>query len=231
MLTPVVLIVEDDDRNSEVLTQIVQELGFASVISGTGGTACEIARKSRLSVLLLDLGLPDMTGVSVLKEVRSFSDVPIIIITGWLGNKFTDACLNLGANAYLEKPVNNDELRLMIREFIPKASVSPQIPELTRFKSTGLEINFATNSVVVDRLEAHLSITEYRILCVLAHNPGQFVRTEMILRDVWPHASYQNDIGIVRVNIARLRLKLGDNAESPKYIIAEPGRGYSLIVC
>ncbi len=225
-----VLIVEDDAGCADLIAELLGEDGLATMIALTGSAALEIAKDTPFCLMTLDLGLTDINGVCVLEKVRSLSSVPVIVVTGRREDEVRGQCWRLGANGYITKPFTNDGLRQAVNAMVPRSTHVIQDSLLEpEYHHGALQIAFVGGTVLVDGRMASLSLTEYRILSVLVHSRGTFVATDVLLKTIWPHESYHEDPGIVRVNVARLRHKLGDDREHSVFIKSEPGRGYCFV--
>lgn len=222
-----VLIIEDDVDIANIIRLILEEEKIKAEIITSGATGLEVVKRQSYSLVILDLNLPDVDGTNILGQIRSFSSVPVLIITGRRDDKSRGICWRLGADDYLTKPFDcrllQDKINKLICSSVNKAEgFSEPILRLG-----DLEINFSLGTVNLQDQPVYLSTTEYRIMCVLATNRGRFVPTKELLEIVWPHETYHDDPGIVRVNIARVRKKL-ENVSSQPLILSESGRGYSL---
>ena len=229
MNKPLILVVEDDPsiRNLITTTLRLHEYRFLTAASGSG--AILEASSHNPDVVLLDLGLPDLDGVEVIRRIRSWSNVPIIVISARSEDTDKIDALDAGADDYLTKPFSVEELlaRLRVtqrRLALLQLSSAPG----SSYENGPLRINYATGCVYLGEEELHLTAMEYKLLCLLARNTGKVLTHRFILQNVWG-SSWNNDIGTLRVFMATLRkkLELGDGA--PQYIQTHIGIGYRMV--
>ncbi|MDE3094764.1 MAG: response regulator transcription factor [Chloroflexota bacterium] len=226
MSGPRVLVVDDEPQLRRALKRSLEGHGYVveEAEDGAGGLAA--VRRCKPDLLLLDLVLPDMSGVDVCRELRRDSDTPIIVLSV-LGDEATKvAALDEGADDYLTKPFGADELLARLRVALRHGSASgtPQ-PAIV---SGDLEIDVERRSVSIAGRAVHLTPTEYRVLTHLAMHAGKVLTHPMILRAVWGDA-YVDDRHVLRTYINQLRAKLGDDHAAPRFIETEPGVGYRFL--
>lgn len=181
-------------------------------------------------VVLLDLGLPDMDGLTVLKEVREWSDTPVIIVSARGDEKSKVQALDLGADDYITKPFGTSELLARIRTAIRHNTKTGSGGKSSQdaFKAKGLIIDFNKYLVTVNGEEVHLTQIEYKLVSLLARNAGKVLTYDFIISKIWgPFALKDNQI--LRVNMANIRRKLEKNPVDPEYIFTEIGVGYRMI--
>ena len=176
-------------------------------------------------MVILDIGLPDMEGFQVLREIRLFSQVPVIMLT--VRDKDTDIarCLELGADDYMVKPFSHIELVARVQAVLRRARGQVATAEERPFVSGRLLVDFASNEVTVDGTPVKLSATESKLLQHLVRNEGRLLTHENLLTSVWGE-TYRDARDLLRVHIQHLRQKLGDSAETPSIIVTEHGMGY-----
>ena len=224
-----ILVVEDDKsvRNLIVTTLKTQNYRYAE--APTGEEAIIQAASHNPDVILLDLGLPDMEGVEVIEKVRSWSNVPIIVISARSEDADKIAALDAGADDYLTKPFSVDELMARLRATQRRLTYMNLSPSTdASFVNGALRIDFAANTASIDGEELHLTPIEYRLLCLLAQNVGKVLTHTFITQKIWGK-SMESDIGSLRVYMATLRKKLERGPVSSQYIQSHVGVGYRMV--
>lgn len=224
-----ILVVEDDAPVRNLITTTLKSHGYRYLAAVNGQAAIMEAASHNPDIILLDLGLPDMDGVEVIRRIRSWSNVPIIVISARSEDTDKIDALDAGADDYLTKPFSVEELlaRLRVtqrRLALLQLSSAPG----SSYENGPLRINYATGCVYLGEEELHLTAMEYKLLCLLARNTGKVLTHRFILQNVWG-SSWNNDIGTLRVFMATLRkkLELGDGA--PQYIQTHIGIGYRMV--
>ncbi len=198
--------------------------GYQVCSIGNAAEGLTLTAEKRPAVILLDLGLPDLDGLDVVKRIREWSSVPIIVISARELENDKVKALDNGADDYLTKPFGSSELLARIRVALRHASSQSQ-PQQQVFESEELSIDFTQRLVRRCGEQVHLTPTEYRILHLLATHSGKVMTYRQILKEVWgPSCIEQNHY--VRVHMAQLRHKLEDNPAQPKYLLTENGVGY-----
>ena len=180
----------------------------------------------RPDVVLLDLGLPDLDGIEALRRMRSFSDVPVVVLTARDRQQDKIEALDAGADDYVTKPFDVEEVLARVRATlrrVPQASSAPAVVVVD-----GLEIDLVRKQVRLDGEVVHLTKTELALLEQLATQPGKLLTHEYLLRQVWGRG-YGSESNYLRVYVGQLRRKLGDDAANPRLIVTEPGIGYRWI--
>ena len=198
------------------------------VSAATGAKGLELIEAESPNVVILDVGLPDTDGFQVLRELRRFSQVPVIMLT--VRGEDTDVVkgLELGADDYITKPFSHIELIARVQAVLRRAQGLPVASEERPFVSGKLSVDFASNEVKVDKKPVKLTSTESRLLYLLIRNEGRLVSHENLLSKVWGEA-YTDARDLLRVHIQHLRQKLGDSVESPTIIVTEHGMGYKFV--
>jgi two-component system KDP operon response regulator KdpE len=221
-----ILIADDELPLRRAVRRALEGHGYTVREAATGGDALEQLETFKPDVLLLDVGLPDMTGVEVCKTVRLTSQTPIIVLSV-LGDERTKvAALDEGADDYVTKPFGMDELLARIRVALRRgASNRSQSPAI---EAGRLRIDLETRTVRLDERIISLTPTEYSLLKYLVTNAGKVLTHQMILRAVWGRA-YENDNHVLRTCINQLRMKLEEDSADPKYIRTEMGVGYRFL--
>ncbi len=219
---PRVLLVDDEPQILRVLRTSLQTQGFQVSTAPNGETALDLLTRTSIDLVILDLGLPGMDGQEVMARLRSWSDVPVIVLSVRDDQTEKVAALDAGADDYLTKPFAIEELLARMRAVRRRTSPQPEQPVL-RFDE--LEIDLARRLVTLAGQPVHLTPTEYGLLEAMAVNPGRLLTHRWLLERVWGPA-YSSESHYVRVFIQQLRRKLGDDASRPKWIVTEPGLGY-----
>jgi len=225
-----VVVVDDSPEIIEVVSLCFQlRWSGANIISAaTGEKGLELIEAENPDVVILDIGLPDMDGFQVLRELRRFSQVPVIMLT--VRGEDTDVAkgLELGADDYITKPFSHIELVARVQAVLRRVRGLPVPTEERPFVSGKLSVDFASNEVKLDGKPVKLTSTEFRLLNLLIRNEGRLVTHENLLTKVWGE-TYVDARDLLRVHIQHLRQKLGDNIESPSIIVTEHGMGYRFI--
>jgi two-component system, OmpR family, KDP operon response regulator KdpE len=219
-----ILIAEDEPQMGRLLQAGLGARGYEVAIATDGQMALELVMNWQPNVLLLDLGLPNVDGLEVCRRVRSWSQLPIIVLTVRDAEDEKVAALDLGADDYLTKPFGMQELLARIRVALRHATPAAGVVEPT-LHFGALQIDRVHRVVAVHDKEIHLTPTEYDLLCALATHAGKVLTHRMLLRAVWG-ASYEQDVPTLRVFITQLRHKIEPDPAHPTYIRTEPGIGY-----
>ena len=222
----VALVIDDETQIRRLLRVTLEANDYQVVEAATGAEGLVQAAQCRANVVLLDLGLPDMDGVAVLKRLREWSRVPVIILSVRDREKEKAEALDAGADDYVTKPFGTEELLARLRVALRHSEKQSEEPI---FRSGPLVIDLADRHVTVDGKEISLTVTEYNLLRLLVRHAGKVLTHRFLLREVWgPTAENQNHY--LRVYIARLREKLKTDPAQPEILLTEPGIGYRLSV-
>jgi two-component system KDP operon response regulator KdpE len=224
-----ILIVEDDERISNFISAILTSNNYKWIKTEKGREAISMAASHGPDLILLDLGLPDIDGLEVLKTIRQWANNPIIVISARGHEREKVEALDLGADDYITKPFGTSELLARIRTGIRHSlKDSHGINSEPDKVSVGeLEINYKKRLVTLTGKEVHFTPIEYKIICLLSQNIGKVLTHDFIIREVW--GPYTNEIQALRVNMANIRRKLEVNPAEPKYIVTEVGVGYKMV--
>ena len=221
---PRVLIVDDELSILRFLRSALDTGEFALHQAENGHDALAAATAFRPDLIVLDLGLPDMDGVEVIRAVREWSQVPIIVISVREGDDDKVGALDAGADDYLIKPFSVAELQARIRVALRRSSQQASEP---LFSCAGLEVDLSHRRVVVRGKEVQLTPTEYDLLRLLVNHAGKVLTHDQILRAIWG-AAFAEHQNVLRVNISNLRQKIEEDPSRPKHIVTELGVGYRL---
>jgi len=224
-----ILIVEEETTISNFISVILSSNGYTPVIARTGKEALSIITSHLPDVILLDLGLPDIDGLEILKSVREWSAVPVIIVSARGQETDKVEALDLGADDYITKPFGTEELLARIRTALRHSMHTADVgtKEGGIFKMKDLAINFDKMLVTVGDKEVHLTQIEFKIVTLLSKYAGKVLTYDFLMKNIWgPYASKNNRI--LRVNMANIRRKIEENPAEPKYIFTEVGVGYRM---
>jgi len=221
-----ILIVDDEPDVVKVVRMSfqVQEPAWEALAAYDGEEALTIFETEQPDLVILDIMMPEMSGFDILKEIRRFSDVPVIMLTA-KGNEIDKVMgLNLGADDYITKPFGHLELLARVKTVLRRAGGMPLSHELP-YTAGPIHVDFERRQVTVDGEPVSLTGTEYRLLYHLVRNAGQVMTHESLLARVWGR-EYTDEIDYLKVYISRLRNKLEKDARNPEYIFTEYGVGY-----
>lgn len=223
---PRILIVEDEANIVNFLSAILSANGY-EVLSAQNGTQALMQISSFCpDAVILDLGLPDIDGLKVIRSVREWSAVPILVVSARMHEKDKIAALDLGADDYITKPFSTGELlariRLALRHVARQTSDGPAI---TAYRCENLMVDFSKGRAFLDGKDVHLTQIEYKILALMCRHSGRVLTYDFIISDVWGQAS-TFDHQILRVNMANIRRKIELNPAAPSFIHTEIGVGY-----
>ncbi len=225
MITSLKALIIDDEKPIRKLLRLALEAdGYQVHEAATGQDGLIEAGAVRPDVIVLDLGLPDLDGLQVLKRLREWSQVPVLILSVKQDVADKVAALDLGADDYLTKPFHTAELGARLRTLRRHAQTEPDVPV---FKAGSLHVDLVERATTLKGKDVHLTPTEYSLLCVLIKHAGKIVTHKQLLRDVWgPNSEEQSHY--LRVYMAHLRKKVEIDPTAPRLIINEPGIGYRL---
>lgn len=219
-----VLLIEDDRSICSYVTTALSGNGYRVTCAITAAEGLSLCTSLCPDILLLDLGLPDMDGLEVISSIRSWSSLPIIILSARSKEQDKVEALDLGADDYLTKPFGPAELMARIRTSLRRRYLFVQG---NRYKASELEIDFDKRLVTLAGQEIHLTQIEYQLLTLLAENSGKVLTYTHLIKTIWgPYMDTNNQI--LRVNMANIRRKLEKNPANPQYIFTEIGIGYRM---
>lgn len=230
MNKPLILIVEDDASIKNLITTTLKAHEYRYLAAGNGETAILDASSHNPDIVLLDLGLPDMDGVDVIRKIRTWSNMPIIVISARSEDIDKIEALDAGADDYITKPFSVEELlarlRVTQRRLLMMKNESPA--EMAVFENGELRIDYAAGCAFIGTEELHLTPIEYKLLCLLSRNVGKVLTHTFITQNIWG-SSWENDVASLRVFMATLRKKIENGGDSPQYIQTHIGVGYRMI--
>ena len=224
-----ILIIEDDKAIKNLIATTLEMHDYHYVWADKGEQGILTAASQRPDIVLLDLGLPDMDGVDVIRKIRSWSNMPIIVISARSGDDKI-AALDAGADDYLTKPFSVDELLARLRSTQRRLNYMQSLEDVQSsvFTNGGLTIDYAAGYASLDGEELHLTPYEYKLLCLLAHNVGKVLTHSYITREIWG-AAWEGDVASLRVFMASLRKKIEKEPSQPQYIQTHVGVGYRML--
>ncbi|MET0693752.1 MAG: response regulator transcription factor [Propionibacteriaceae bacterium] len=222
-----ILAVDDDPAILRTLSINLRARNYEVETAGDGRSALQIVQERTPDLVLLDLGLPDVDGVAVLTQLRSFSRVPVVVLSARHESDDKVEALDLGADDYVPKPFGMEELMARIRAALRHSSRDLP-PERQVVETATLHLDLSEQVALRDGEPVHLTPTEWRLIEVLTRHPGQLVRQTELLREVWG-PSYHRETNYLRVYLAQLRRKLEDEPSRPRHLITEPGVGYRFV--
>lgn len=230
MNKPKVLVVEDDKAIRNLITTTLETQEYQFRTSATGAAAIMEAVSFQPDVILLDLGLPDMDGGEIIKKVRGWSNMPIIVVSARSEDNDKVAALDAGADDFLTKPFSVDELLARLRVALRRVLYdnSKTSDSASVFQNGGLKVDYAAGCAYLEGIEIHLTPIEYKLLCLLSKNSGKVLTHNYILKEVWGN-TLPNDTPSLRVFMATLRKKIESSPSTPKYIQTHIGIGYRMV--
>jgi two-component system, OmpR family, KDP operon response regulator KdpE len=227
-IKPMVLIVEDDETIGNFITAILTANGYSIIKTKQGKTVGELIASHAPDIILLDLGLPDMDGMEVLKGIRTWSKTPVIIVTARGHEREKVEAFDLEADDYIVKPFGTSELLARIKTSLRHNMKLVQSGSNLSGKVTvgELEIDEIKRIVTLSGEKIHLTPIEHKIIVLLAQNIGKVLTHDYIIKEIW--GPYANEKQALRVNMANIRRKIESNPGEPKYILTEMGVGYRM---
>ena len=220
-----VLVVEDDPQLVRALVITLQARHYGVDAAPDGATALRLAAARRPDVVVLDLGLPDMDGVDVVKALRGWNRVPILVLSARRTSDEKVATLDAGADDYLTKPFSMNELLARLRASVRRTETAPITPEVSLVTTDDFTVDLAAKKVRRADRDVRLTPTEWHLLEILVTNPGRLLTQRQLLHEVWGTAS-GDKTNYLRVYMAQLRRKLEADPSHPRHLITEPGTGY-----
>ena len=230
MNKPLVLVVEDDLPIQNLITTTLRAHEYHFLTANTGEEAIMETASHNPEIVLLDLGLPDLDGVEVIRRIRTWSNLPIIVISARSEDTDKIDALDAGADDYLTKPFSVEELlaRLRVTQRRLAVMMSETLAGDAVFSNGKLKIDYAAGCAYMKEEELHLTPIEYKLLVLLAQNVGKVLTHKYITLHIWG-SSWDNDVSSLRVFMATLRKKLENEPDSPQYIQTHIGVGYRMM--
>ncbi len=221
-----ILIVEDDGSIRKYMRMILREEGYEVILAQTGEEALAVISSHCPDLIILDLGLPDMDGGRIIRDVRKWTNLPILVVSARSHEEDKIAALDQGADDYITKPFSSGELLARTRVALRHARTA--VGSGSVYSAGGLCIDYDRHQVTIDGEEIHLTQNEYRILSLISRYSGKVLTYDYIMKELWgPGAGKDNQI--LRVNMANIRRKIEKNPAKPEYIFTEVGVGYRMI--
>ena len=225
-----ILVVEDDQRICNFISSVLEANNYDAKIAHTANEADAMILSHCPDLIILDLGLPDRDGLEILKNLRTWSSLPVVVVSARTHEKDKVEALDLGADDYLTKPFGTDELLARIRTALRHTRTALGDNEVARtglYRVGDLVIDYNKHHVLVGGEDAHLTHSEFRIMALLGKYAGKVLTYDFIMKDLWgPRAGDNNQI--LRVNMANIRRKIEKNPARPEYVFTEAGVGYRL---
>ncbi|MCX5084999.1 response regulator [Streptomyces sp. NBC_00401] len=220
-----VLVVEDDPQLVRALVINMEVRRYGVDAAPDGATALRLAAARRPDVVLLDLGLPDMDGVDVIRALRGWTRVPILVLSARQASDEKVAALDAGADDYITKPFSMDELLARLRAAARRTEGVPPVPETVLVVTEEFTVDLVAKKATRAGRDIHLTPTEWHLLEILVSHPGRLITHRQLLEEVWG-VSRSNKTNYLRVYVAQLRRKLEADPSHPRHLITEAGMGY-----
>ena len=225
---PLILIVEDDNHIKNLISTTLKVNKYNYLVATSGNEAIMLAVSHKPDIILLDLGLPDMDGVEIIKNVREWSNIPIIVISARSEDTDKIDALDLGADDYITKPFSVEELLARIRVATRRLNSMNEKQAESIFKNGDLTIDYSAGCVYLYDKELHLTPIEYKLLCLLSKNVGKVLTHTYITMEIWG-TTWESDIASLRVFMTTLRKKIEQDSVESKYIQTHIGVGYRML--
>lgn len=225
---PLILIVEDDNHIKNLISTTLKVNKYNYLVATSGNEAIILAVSHKPDIILLDLGLPDMDGVEIIKNVRQWSNIPIIVISARSEDKDKIDALDFGADDYITKPFSVEELLARIRVATRRLNSMNEKQAESIFKNGDLTIDYSAGCVYLYDKELHLTPIEYKLLCLLSKNVGKVLTHTYITMEIWG-TTWESDVASLRVFMTTLRKKIEQDSVESKYIQTHIGVGYRML--
>ena len=229
-IRPKILIVEDEYRISNFMSAVLSANGYDIVTAHTGRESYSMISSHCPDLVILDLGLPDMDGIDIIKAVREWTALPIVVVSARMHERDKVEALDAGADDYITKPFGTAELLARIRTALRHTRASATSDKLSRsgiFTVGELTIDYNKHHVLIGGENVHLTQNEFKIVSLLGKNAGKVLTYDAILKELWGPAAKGNN-QVLRVHMANIRRKIEENPAEPKYIFTEVGVGYRM---
>lgn len=229
MNKPFILVVEDDKPIRKLITTTLETQGYKYHTAETGEASILEAVSKQPDLMILDLGLPDMDGVDIIKKLRAWSNMPIIVVSARSEDRDKIDALDAGADDYLTKPFSVEELLARLRVSLRRIRNDSDklLKDASSFINGNLKIDYAAGCVWIGEEEIHLTPSEYKLLCLMAKHVGKVLTHNFILHEIWGSHGY--DIPALRVFMATLRKKIEKTSSQTKFIQTHIGVGYRML--
>ena len=228
-----ILVVEDEKSIAHFISSVLSANGYEAVQARSGSEALSMISSHCPDLIILDLGLPDMDGLEILRQLRSWSSLPVVVVSARSHEGDKVSALDLGADDYLTKPFGTDELLARVRTAIRHtrtASGNDEIAQKGTYTVGELTIDYNKHQVLKNGRNVRLTLSEFRIVALLGKYAGKVLTYDFIMKELWgPRAGGDNQI--LRVNMANIRRKIEKNPAEPEYLFTEVGVGYRLAEC
>ena len=225
-----ILVVEDEKNISHFISAVLNTNGYEAMQARSGEEALSMISSHCPDLIILDLGLPDMDGMEILRSLRSWSSLPVVVVSARSHERDKVSALDLGADDYLTKPFGTDELLARVRTAIRHTRTSSGNDEIAKrgtYTVGDLVVDFNKHQALVRGQNVRLTLSEFRIVALLAKYAGKVLTYDFIIKELWgPRASGDNQI--LRVNMANIRRKIEENPAEPRYLFTEVGVGYRM---
>ena len=225
-----ILVVEDEKSIAHFISSVLSANGYEAMQARTGAEAMSMISSHCPDLVILDLGLPDMDGLDILRQLRSWSSLPVVVVSARSHEKDKVTALDLGADDYLTKPFGTDELLARVRTAIRHTRTSSGNDEIAQkgtYTVGELTIDYNKHQVLKNGQNVRLTLSEFRIVALLGKYAGKVLTYDFIIKELWgPRAGGDNQI--LRVNMANIRRKIEKNPAEPEYLFTEVGVGYRL---
>ena len=225
-----ILVIEDEKSISHFISTVLNNNGYEAMQARTGSEALSMITSHCPDLIILDLGLPDMDGLDILRQLREWSSLPVVVVSARSYEKDKVQALDLGADDYLTKPFGTDELLARVRTAIRHtrtASGNNEIAQKGTYTVGDLTIDYNKHQALVLVVNVKLTLSEFRIVALLGKYAGKVLTYDFIIKELWgPRAGGDNQI--LRVNMANIRRKIEKNPAEPEYLFTEVGVGYRL---
>ena len=228
-----ILVVEDEKSIAHFISSVLSANGYEAMQARSGSEALSMISSHCPDLIILALGLPDMDGLEILRQLRSWSSLPVVVVSARSHEKDKVTALDLGADDYLTKPFGTDELLARVRTAIRHtrtASGNDEIAQKGTYTVGELTIDYNKHQVLKNGRNVRLTLSEFRIVALLGKYAGKVLTYDFIMKELWgPRAGGDNQI--LRVNMANIRRKIEKNPAEPEYLFTEVGVGYRLAEC
>lgn len=223
-----ILVIEDDRSIRSFIRVLLTAQHYTVIEAEDGSGGITLALSNQPDVILLDLGLPDMDGLTVMRAIHPHCDAAVLVVSARGKENDKVSALDEGADDYLTKPFNAQELLARIRVALRhrRSDKQPQDNVVSTFVYQGLTVDFEKHRVLVNASEVHLTPLEYQVLQLLIEHQGKVLTYRFIVKEVWGSVALESDTQTLRVTMANLRRKIEDDPARPKYIVTEIGIGY-----